>query len=125
MSQIANDATEGLVLLFKVLGNDTRLKILESLRRGEKSVGDICGDLALDQARVSHELRCLTACGFCNFRREGKKIIYSLNDKTVLPITEAAKSHVEEFGERIRQCELITDARNMLVRELTLRHLET
>ncbi len=111
---------ESLVLLFKVFANDVRLKLIEALTSGEKSVGELSEETGQMQTRVSHELRCLTVCGIVNFRREGKQIIYSLNERTVLPILETAEKHAEKFAERMSGCEIISDARRMTVRALTV-----
>ncbi len=101
------------VLLFKVLANNVRLRLIETLSTGERSVGELCDETDQEQTRVSHELRCLTVCGFVNQRREGKRIIYSLNRKSVLPILEAADKHTAKFAERMRGCEMISEARKM------------
>ncbi|HKW04099.1 MAG TPA: metalloregulator ArsR/SmtB family transcription factor [Nitrososphaerales archaeon] len=104
------------VLLFKVLSNHIRLKLIEALRGGEKDVTELCRVTREEQTRVSHELRCLTVCGFANFRREGKRMIYSLNSsKTVIAILDAAENHVEHFGERMKGCDMISEAQKMTI----------
>jgi DNA-binding transcriptional ArsR family regulator len=105
------------VLLFKVLSNQIRLKLIETLRDGEKDVGELCRITREEQTRVSHELRCLTVCGFANSRREGKRMIYSLNSsKAIISILEAAEKHVEHFGERMKGCSMISEAQKMIIR---------
>jgi ArsR family transcriptional regulator len=108
------------VLLFKALGNDVRLSILEELSRGALSVNEICKAIEEQQTRVSHELRCLTVCGFVNYRREGKNVLYSLNRNTVLPILRAADRHAGKFAERIKGCEMVSEAKRITVHELTV-----
>lgn len=108
------------VLLFKALGNHVRLRILETLCSRGMSVNELCEVVKEEQTRVSHELRCLTVCGLVDYRREGKRVIYSLNRKTVLPLLEAADRHVERFAERIRGCEMVSDAKRITVDELTV-----
>ena len=111
------------VLVFKVLSNHVRLKLIEALHDGEKDVGGLCSFIREEQTRVSHELRCLSVCGFVNFRRDGKRIIYSLNAKTILPILDAAEYHVERFGERMKGCDMISEAQKIIVnRRRSLRH---
>lgn len=104
------------IFVFKVLSNQIRLKLIEALRGGEKDVGELCKSVDEEQTRVSHELKCLTVCGFANSRRDGKRIIYSLNTKTVLPILEAAQRHIEKFEERMEGCDMISEAQKMTVR---------
>ncbi|MCL4517852.1 MAG: metalloregulator ArsR/SmtB family transcription factor [Thaumarchaeota archaeon] len=114
---MSKDDYQAQVLLFKVLSNEVRLKLIEALRGGEKSVGELCEKVKEQQTRVSHELRCLVVCGFADYRREGKWIFYSLNKKTVLPILEAADRHVEKFGHRMKGCEMVSEAKKMVIQE--------
>ncbi len=107
------------VLVFKVLSNQVRLKLIEALRDDERDVSELCSEVREEQTRVSHELRCLTVCGFANFRRDGKRIIYSLNSKTVVPILDAASKHVEKFGQRMEGCDMISDAKKITVAQIT------
>ncbi len=111
---------ESRVLLFKVLANAVRLKLVEALSHGEISVNELCEAVREPQSRVSHELRCLTVCGLANYRREGKRIIYSLNSKTVLPILNAADGHVEKFADRMKTCDMISEAKRIAVHELAV-----
>ncbi len=108
------------ILLFKVLSNETRLRIIDSLRGGDRSVTELCEKTQENQTRISHELRCLTVCGVVNYERDGKRIIYSLNKKTVLPILEAADKHVETYADRMKGCDMVSEARRMKVVELTV-----
>jgi ArsR family transcriptional regulator len=104
------------VLLFKVLSNEVRLKLIDALEEGDKSVGELCECIEEDQTRVSHELKCLVVCGLANYRRDGKRIIYSLNRRSVLPILKAAANHAEKFADRMRGCEMVSEAKRIVVR---------
>ncbi len=106
------------VLLFKILANNVRLRLIEALAAGERSVGALCDETGEEQTRVSHELRCLTVCGLVTQRREGKRIIYSLNRKTVLPILRAADTHAAKFAERLKGCDMISEARSIPLPEV-------
>jgi DNA-binding transcriptional ArsR family regulator len=87
-------------LLFKMLSNDVRLKIIETLISNEKSVGELCKAIGEEQARVSHELQRLSSCGLVHQRREGKLMVYSIADrKTILLILTAANNYVERLSE--------------------------
>ncbi len=105
-------------LLFRVLSNEVRIKLVESLAEGEKNVSDLCSAIGQEQTRVSHELRCLLVCGLVEYRREGRQIIYSLNSDTVLPILKAADKHAIEFSERIKGCEIVSEMRRVRLHEL-------
>ncbi len=55
---------------FKGLGDPVRLRILDFLQDGEKSVGEIVGHLELPQNNVSMHLGCLRWCGYVTTRRD-------------------------------------------------------
>ncbi len=62
-----------------VVSEENRLNILRILRKQERCVYDIWQYLDLPQNLVSHHLKVLKDFGLLNSRRDGKKIIYSLN----------------------------------------------
>ena len=82
--------------LFKVFGDTTRIKILYALFESELCVGDIAQILGLSQSAVSHQLRVLKDSKLIKFRREGKVILYSLDDDHVRTIMSMGMEHVEE-----------------------------
>ncbi len=55
---------------FKGLGDPVRLRILDFLQDGEKSVGEIVEHLGLPQNNVSMHLGCLRWCGYVTTRRD-------------------------------------------------------
>lgn len=82
--------------LFRIFGDSTRIKILYSLFDDELCVGDIAQTLGLSQSSVSHQLRILKDSKLVKFRREGKSIIYSLDDDHVRSILNLGMEHLEE-----------------------------
>jgi DNA-binding transcriptional ArsR family regulator len=108
------------VLLFKILANNVRLRLIEALSADARSVGELCEETGEEQTRVSHELRCLTVCGLVTQKREGKRIIYSLNRKTVLPILRAADTHAAKFAEGLKGCDMISEARSIQLPKVTV-----
>ncbi len=96
-----------LSLLFKALSNDSRVSILNLLRSGPKSVGQISKALGLEQTAVSHNLKCLTFCGLVTGNRLGKTIEYSLNQETVEPILRIADRHISKYAVNLRTCETL------------------
>ncbi len=96
-----------LSLLFKALSNDSRVSILNLLRNGPKSVGQISKALGLEQTAVSHNLKCLTFCGLVTGNRLGKTIEYSLNQETVEPILRIADRHISKYAVNLRTCETL------------------
>ena len=82
--------------LFKIFGDSTRIKILYALSANELCVNDIAQLLNLSQSSVSHQLRILNDSKLVRFRREGKSIIYALDDDHVRNIINMGMEHVEE-----------------------------
>ena len=79
---------------FKVIGDDTRLRILASLRGQELCVSDIANVVDMSKSAVSHQLRVLSAAGLVKGRRKGKNVYYSLDDEHVEEIFSDAMEHV-------------------------------
>jgi DNA-binding transcriptional ArsR family regulator len=65
-------------LAFEVLSDPTRLRIVEQLRGGERSVGTLVSPLAVCQPGISRHLRILHERGFVRVRAEGQRRLYSL-----------------------------------------------
>ena len=82
--------------LFRVFGDSTRIKIMYALFESELCVGVISEDRNMTQSAVSHQLRVLKANKLVKFRRDGKQIIYSLDDDHVRSILSLGMEHVEE-----------------------------
>ncbi len=64
---------------FKLMSDETRLKIVFHLARQERNVGSLCKILNLAQPTVSHHLGLLRMGRLILNRRNGKQVIYSLN----------------------------------------------
>lgn len=82
--------------VFRVFGDSTRIRILYALFESELCVCDIAELLHLSQSAVSHQLRILKDAKLVKFRREGKRIAYSLDDDHVRSILSLGMEHVEE-----------------------------
>jgi DNA-binding transcriptional ArsR family regulator len=65
-------------LTFEILADPTRLRIVEQLRGGERSVGSLVSALAVCQPGISRHLRILHDAGFVEVRAEGQHRFYSL-----------------------------------------------
>ena len=98
-------------LFFKVLSNKNRLRIVDLLRRGSKNVTQICLELELEQSLVSHNLGCLSNCGFVHARRNGKMKEYQLDEEAILPVLEFIDKHLERYGEKFSKCEVLRNER--------------
>lgn len=81
---------------FKVLGDPTRVRILDVLSRGDLCVGDIAEVLGLTESAVSHQLRLLRSARLVRQRRDGQMMIYALDDHHVIRLFAQAHEHVRE-----------------------------
>ena len=64
-------------LRFRALGDETRLRLLELLISGERTVGELMDMTELGQSLVSHHLRTLREAGLVLARRDGRWVHYS------------------------------------------------
>src|SRR5215472_15888262 len=94
-----------LSLLFKAVSNEQRVRILNYLRKGPRSVGEIVEHLKLEQTVVSHNLKCLAFCGLVSVSRIGKTREYSVNRETIDPIFSAGVRHISQFATNLRECD--------------------
>jgi ArsR family transcriptional regulator, arsenate/arsenite/antimonite-responsive transcriptional repressor len=82
--EIAETTLRGLVEVFQMLADPSRLKILLTLARdGEMHVSALCKVLGQLQSAVSHHLSLLRARKLVSCRRDGKNIIYSVDSGLV------------------------------------------
>jgi len=98
MSGLDRHAVDGLTEIFRVLGDPTRVRILDALSRAELCVGDLAAQLSLTESAVSHQLRLLRNTRIVRARRDGRMIFYALDDKHVLALFEQGLRHVQEAG---------------------------
>lgn len=82
--------------LFKIFGDSTRIRILDTLTRQELCVQDIADRLSMTQSAISHQLRILKQADLVRSRRDGKAIFYSLADDHVATIMNQGLEHVCE-----------------------------
>ena len=85
-----------LVLIYKVLGDPTRLKIATALMEGEMCVCDLAAALSLSESATSHQLRRLRERALVKPRRDGQVMYYSLDDEHVAQLLEVALTHARE-----------------------------
>ena len=97
ISMLSEEALQVLTEFFRTFGDLTRIRILNQLERGEICVNDLADTLSMKQSAVSHQLRILKQNRLVKSRREGKQILYSLDDEHVRFILEAGVEHVREL----------------------------
>lgn len=82
---------------FKMFGDPTRLKILFLLEHGELPVHAIVESLGMQQSAVSQQLKLLRATRLVRFKKDGRNVIYSLNDDHIARILSLGTEHYEEI----------------------------
>ena len=69
--------------LFHGFADPSRLAILEALRDGPRTVGEVVAATGLSQPNVSNHLACLRDCGLVNSRPAGRYAFYQLSDPRI------------------------------------------
>ena len=81
---------------FRVFGDSTRIKILYALSQTELCVCELADILKMSQSAVSHQLQALRSHRLVRYRREGKSVIYSLDDEHIFSIIGQGIEHIKE-----------------------------
>lgn len=89
-------AVAALAETFKVLGDTTRVRLLDALSRSELCVCDLARLLGLTESAVSHQLRLLRGMRLVRARREGRMVFYTLDDQHIVGLFEQGLEHVQE-----------------------------
>ena len=87
---------QNILLIFKALSEETRLRILKLLEQGELCVCDLATLLGLSQSAVSHQLRLLRNMRLAKYRRDGRMVYYSLDDQHIRDLFLQGLQHVTE-----------------------------
>ena len=77
--------------LFRVLGHPVRIRMLELLSDGERTVGDLQAELNLDSSGTSQHLAALRHLGVLDSRRAGTSVYYRIKDPRVSQLLAVAK----------------------------------
>jgi DNA-binding transcriptional ArsR family regulator len=92
----------------QTLADPSRLRIVDVLRAGERSVGDIVDRVDIDQSGVSRHLRILQLAGFVRVRPDGQKRLYSLCPQPFLDLDAWLSQYrhlwlgrLDKFGEAL------------------------
>ena len=90
------DSVAALAETFRMLGDVTRVRILDALTRTELCVQDIARRLDLSESAVSHQLRLLRGLRLVRPRRAGKQVYYTLDDHHIVRLFAQGLEHVQE-----------------------------
>lgn len=80
---------------FKTLAHASRIRIVDALREGERTVGDLQHQLKMEQSSVSQHLAILRSRDFVHSRREGTSVYYSVADPAIWQLLDIARDIYE------------------------------
>ncbi|MEI8292829.1 MAG: metalloregulator ArsR/SmtB family transcription factor [bacterium] len=98
----SRESLEQIAAKFRALSEPTRLAILQELKAGERSVGQLVEAVGLSQANVSKQLSVLREAGFLRREQRGTSAVYSISDTLVMEL-----------------CQLVCDGMNRRAKEPT------
>lgn len=90
--------------LFRGFSDPSRLAILETLRHGPLSVGEIVKATGLSQSNTSNHLRCLGDCGLVSAEQQGRFISYQLSDDKIEQLLHLADDLLADSARRLFEC---------------------
>jgi ArsR family transcriptional regulator len=79
--------------IFQALAHPTRIAIVETLRNGEKSAGQLIDQLGLEQANASQHFAVLRGRQIVVSRKEGNQVFYSLRDPVLIEVLDILKRY--------------------------------
>jgi len=96
-------AVDALADTFRLLGDATRVRILDAVSRAELCVRDIARLLGASESAVSHQLRLLRGVRLVRQRRAGRQVFYTLDDHHIVNLFAEGLEHVQEAAPRRRR----------------------
>ena len=106
--EIANFKAE----FFKALAHPIRIRILDSLRDGEKGVNELSEILKIEPANESQQLAILRMRNIVLGRKTGSNVYYSISDKTIFRLLDVAKeifnNHLVGVRDMLRQMKAVS-----------------
>jgi len=93
---LSPDHVQSVADTFRILGDPTRVRILDTLGSGELCVTDLAGQVGISESAVSHQLRLLRTMRLVRVRRAGRLAFYAVDDDHILELLNQARTHVQE-----------------------------
>src|SRR5438094_8774315 len=93
---LTDASARALAETFKVLGDTTRVRILDALSRSELCVQALARRVGISDSAVSHQLRLLRGIRLVRQRRDGRLIYYALDDQHIAGLFAEGLKHAEE-----------------------------
>ncbi len=79
---------------YKIIGNDTRCKLIYALSINEMCVCDLANVLSMTKSSISHQLSKMKDAGVVKCRRDGKEVYYALDDEHISGIFAITLAHI-------------------------------
>ena len=96
--------------LFRGFAEPARLAILQVLRKGEVTVGDIVQATSLSQSNVSNHLNCLKDCGLVTANQQGRFVYYQLSDERISKLLDLADEILADVAKGVYECTRIQNS---------------
>ena len=93
---IGAEHVQALADTFRILGDPTRVRILDVLAGGELCVCDLAELVGSSESAVSHQLRLMRGMRLVRPRRAGRQVYYSIDDQHILSLFQQGLRHVTE-----------------------------
>jgi ArsR family transcriptional regulator len=77
---------------FKTLGHPVRIRVLEVLREGERSVSELIPEVEVEPSHLSQQLAILRRANLVRSHKVGSSVIYSVTEPQIFELLEVAKS---------------------------------
>jgi len=87
------EVAEHVAEVMKAVAHPIRLQIIESLEKQEMCVGDIAAAVGGKQAITSQQLNMMRDKGILSYRRDGAKVYYRIEDRSVIRLLHCIHGH--------------------------------
>jgi DNA-binding transcriptional ArsR family regulator len=95
---LATDSVPQKATLFRGFADPSRLRIVEALRPGERTVTELCEATGLTQSNVSNHLACLLGCHLVHREQRGRFAYYTLADERIEALLSLGGEIAEGVG---------------------------
>ncbi len=93
---LPDDLVELIARRFRVIGEPMRIRLLDRLRDGEATVGELSEALSASQQNISKHLAVLADVGILGRRKDGNHVYYRVVDEGVFALCEAVCGSVQQ-----------------------------
>jgi len=81
---------------YKIMGDNTRLRLLMALQQKDFCVSDLCNIVDMSRSAVSHQLKELKNAKLVRSKKIGKVVYYALDDQHIHEVLAVALEHIQE-----------------------------